>query len=92
MCGLSPSNYTTMANEHLAFMRSGLPCNPTPFATALLTGVRENGMEWIESDEAKAILWVLMTQAYNSCGCLHYNQPDEWERLFKVFKAQRETA
>lgn len=46
-----------------AFKDECFPCNPIPFATGLADLVRERGTDSIQSDDAKKILWVLMSQA-----------------------------
>ena len=69
---------------HKAMFSESLPINPIPFATALASYVRENGTNSIESDEAKAILWVLMAQSYGSLSAIDLT--DEWARLYAIYK------
>jgi hypothetical protein len=47
-----------------AFRRPSFPCNPIPFANALAEGVKANGTDWIKTDEARAILFILIGQAH----------------------------
>ena len=47
-----------------AMFEDSLPCNPIPFANGLIKGCRENGTDWIQSNTAKRILFVLIQQAY----------------------------
>ncbi len=55
------------------------PGNPIPFATALADLVRECGTDSIKGDEAKRILWILMSQAYGQMSTVDLS--DEWDRL-----------
>ena len=48
----------------LAMFSESFPCNPLPFANGLINGVRENGTDWITSDQAKRIMFVLIAQSY----------------------------
>ncbi len=70
---------------YTAFSGGSFPCNPIPFATALATHVREFGTDSIKSDDAKKILWILMTQAYGQLATI--NLSDEWDRLEKTTRA-----
>ena len=58
------------------------PCNPLPFAKGLGDLVRERGTDSIQSDEAKAILWVLIAQAYGQLATIDLYE--EWRRLDKA--------
>ncbi len=70
---------------YTAFADGSFPGNPIPFATALATHVREFGTDSIKSDDAKKILWILMTQAYGQLATI--NLSDEWDRLEKTTRA-----
>lgn len=57
----------------------GFPCNSIPFAKGIADGVKLNGTDWIKSDQAKRILFVLIAQAYGQFfGLDSYN---EYKRL-----------
>ena len=47
-----------------AMFNESFPCNPVPFANGLIEGCKSNGTDWIQSDQAKKILYVLITQSY----------------------------
>jgi len=66
---------------YTAFDGESFPCNPIPFATALAAHVREFGTDSIKDDKAKAILWILMGQAYGQLATI--DMSDEWDRLSK---------
>lgn len=63
------------------------PCNPIPFATGLADHVRKHGTDSIKSDEAKCLLWILMSQAYGQLATI--DLCDEWDRLVKLNKENR---
>ena len=65
-----------------AFLDEVFPCNPIPFAAGLTELVRMEGSDSIQSDEAKAILWILMAQAYGQSAKI--DLADEWSRLAKI--------
>lgn len=67
---------------YTAFDSESFPCNPIPFANALADHVREFGTDSIKSDQAKAILWILMGQAYGQLAKI--DMCDEWDRLSKL--------
>ena len=62
-----------------AFQSDSLPCNPIPFARGLADYVRDRDSNAIKSDEAKAILWILLAQAYGQFATIDVG--DEWRRL-----------
>ncbi len=70
---------------YTAFSGGSFPCNPIPFANALAEHVREFGTDSIKSDDAKKILWILMTQAYGQLATIDLS--DEWDRLEKTTRA-----
>jgi hypothetical protein len=65
-----------------AFRSDSFPCNPRPFAAALGDLCAERGTDAIRSDEAKAILWILLGQAYGQMATV--SLCDEWDRLNKA--------
>ncbi len=65
-----------------AFACDAFPCNPRPFARSLDELIDDNGTAAIQSDEAKALLWVLMAQAYGQMATIDLSA--EWERLYDV--------
>ena len=73
-------------NAVRAFKCECFPCNPLPFAKALGDLVRENGTDSIRSDEARAILWILMAQAYGQMATV--DLCDEWTRLDKAIESE----
>ena len=55
---------TNLNKLEKAFMEASLPCNPLPFLNGIKEGVKRNGTDWIKSDQAKRILYVLIMQSY----------------------------
>jgi len=47
-----------------AMFNTSFPCNPNPFLNGLKEGIKANGMDWIKSDQAKKILYVLIAQSH----------------------------
>jgi len=77
----------TMNSRHLeerAFLADAFPCNPRPFARRLDALVAERGTDAIQLDDCKAVLWVLMAQAYGQLATV--DLCDEWSRLRAVFE------
>ena len=69
-----------MLNRNIhAFQSPSMPCNPRPFAASLGELVAERGTDAIRSNEARALLWVLMSQAYGQLATI--DLCDEWDRL-----------
>lgn len=62
-----------------AFRSPAFPGNPLPFLNGLAEHVRENGTDSIRSDEAKAVLWILIGQAYGTLATVDLGA--EWNRL-----------
>lgn len=62
------------------------PCNPLPFSIGLTDGVHQYGSDWIKSDEAKSLLWLLMAQAYGQLARI--DLCDEWARLDKLLNPE----
>lgn len=54
-----------MTNETQAFRSPSMPCNPRPFARALVDVLAAG--ESIDSPRAKSLLWVLNSQAFGQC-------------------------
>ena len=48
-----------------AMFQQSLPCNPIPFANRIIELVKENGTDFIKSDECKACLFILNSLSYN---------------------------
>jgi hypothetical protein len=75
--------------KHGPFIRAmfldSLPCNPRPFVAAL-QGLLEAGAK-IDSDEAKAVLWTLLSQAYGS-SLTEISLSKEWGRLNNLFNPE----
>lgn len=69
-----------------AFLSMSLPVNPIPFARAIEAAVKKNGHDWIKSDDAKAVLWILNVMAYKQFFTL--DASDEFCRLKTVFNAR----
>ena len=65
--------------EVTAFRSPAFPCNPRPFARAL-SDLLANGYA-IDSDECKAVLWILNAQSYGQMAridlCDEYGRLDE---------------
>jgi hypothetical protein len=66
-------------DAHKAFMLESLPCNPRPFLLELNARIEAYGTAYIQSDEAKGILWLLNTMAYGQLFIIDAN--DEYVRL-----------
>ena len=66
-----------------AFKHDSLPVNPRPFLKALNQGVLKYGTDWIRSDGAKALLWVIMAQSHDQLA--NIDMVAEWQRLNKIF-------
>jgi hypothetical protein len=68
-----------------AFMRPSFPVNPKPFINGLLQGIDDAGtMDWIKTDEAKAILHILNSMAYGQLYTI--DACDEYTRLKKALQ------
>jgi len=72
-----------LANLVTAFKSPALPCNPIPFATAIADMVRDHGTSWIQSDQAKSLLYCLNQMAYGQLYTI--DSISEYERLTKLF-------
>ena len=65
--------------EARAFCIKVLPVNPLPFLYALADSIKERGTDWIRTDHAKAILYVLIQMAYGQG--FHLDGIAEYDRL-----------
>ena len=70
-------------NEYMALFSECLPVNPLPFLIKATGLIRENGPDYIQSDQIKAILWVVLTQIYGQLATIDLFK--EWDRLSQVF-------
>ncbi|HUU89103.1 MAG TPA: hypothetical protein VMX17_15315 [Candidatus Glassbacteria bacterium] len=59
-----------------------MPSNPIPFANGLIEGCKQNGTDWIRTDEAKMILFTIIQQSYGQAVLLDSFR--EYQRLFQV--------
>tara|TARA_Y100001973_G_C5207916_1_gene343028 strand:+ start:2370 stop:2603 length:234 start_codon:yes stop_codon:yes gene_type:complete len=64
-----------------AMFDTSMPINPIPFAIGLADLVKERGTNFIKSDEAKKILWVLLAQSYGELSMIDLST--EWKRLYE---------
>jgi hypothetical protein len=70
-----------LKNLITAMFNSSFPVNPVPFANGISELVMNGNTEDIKSDEARAMLWVLMAQSYGQMAKL--DLCDEWGRLYQ---------
>jgi len=70
-----------LKNLTTAMFNSSFPVNPVPFANGISELVMNGNTEDIKSDEARAMLWVLMAQSYGQMAKL--DLCDEWGRLYQ---------
>ncbi len=73
-------------NHDEAMFNNAFPCNPLPFATAIFDHVKEYGTRSIQSDKAKRILWILMSQAYGQMATI--DLCTEWDHLYANWQAE----
>ena len=64
-----------------AMFDTSMPINPIPFAIGFDDLVKERGTNFIKSDEAKKILWVLLAQSYGELSMIDLST--EWKRLYE---------
>ena len=62
-----------------AYQSPAFPGNAIPFARRLAELVSEQGTAAIKSDDARALLWILMAQSYGQAATIDLG--DEWKRL-----------
>jgi hypothetical protein len=60
------------------------PCNPIPFLNGLVEGCKVEGTDYIQTDEAKRILFTILQQAYGTA--FKIDSFDEFKRLKSTFK------
>ena len=48
-----------------AMFALSFPCNPLPFLNGLAEGCKVNGSDYVQSDEGKRILYILIAQKVN---------------------------
>ena len=61
--------------------------NPIPFTRVLETGVRQNGTDWIKTDEAKAVLLTVLSMSYGQLFTL--DSSEESARLKRLFDSPK---
>jgi hypothetical protein len=71
--------------EHLAMFQICLPVNPLPFLNKAAELIRENDTGYVRSDKVKAVLWIVLAQAYGQLAVIDLNK--EWDRLKQVFES-----
>jgi hypothetical protein len=76
---------TTADKAHIkelgnAMFCNALPTNPTPFLNALIVGVKEEGTNWLRSDEARRLIWLINTMSFSDMATI--NQTEEFNRLY----------
>ena len=57
------SDYLQELSE--AMFNASFPCNPIPFINGLNLGIKLNGMDWINTNQAKRILFIIISLSYN---------------------------
>ena len=65
-----------------AMFAPSFPCNPLPFLNGLIEGCKVNGSDYVQSDEGKRILYVLIAQSYGQSFSI--NSLDEFQRLYNA--------
>ena len=70
--------------EAKAFYARVLPVNPLPFLYALADSVKQQGTDWIRTDQAKAILYTLIQMAYGQD--FHLDGIAEFDRLRSIME------
>ena len=70
---------------HLAMFEKCLPINPIPFLTRIIELTQKNGTDHIQSDQVKALLWIILVQAYGQFAVIDLSE--EYQRLKKAFKS-----
>ena len=71
-------NLTNLTN---AMFAPSFPCNPLPFLNGLIDGIHENGTDYIMTDEAKKMLFVIIAQSYGQL--FNIDSLSEYQRLSK---------
>jgi len=62
-----------------AMYAPSMPCNPIPFANGLICGCKEYGTDFIQTKEAKRLLWLLNAMAYGQT--FNINSINEYNTL-----------
>lgn len=62
-------------------MEPAFPCNPLPFLNALYEGCKDNGFDWIRTDEAKSMIHIINSLSYGQLYSI--DGMDEYSRLKK---------
>jgi len=75
---------TPFDQEARAFLARILPVNPLPFLYALGDSVKQQGTNWIRTDQAKAILYTLIQMAYGQD--FHLDGIAEFDRLRSIME------
>jgi hypothetical protein len=70
-----------------AMFDTSFPVNPIPFANGISELVMNGDTEDIKSDQARAMLWVLMAQSYGQMATVDLSE--EWQRLHKVIMEEK---
>jgi len=71
-----------------AMFGQSFPVNPIPFALTLAKMCKQGGTDTIKTDEARMVLWTLMTQSYGQLSTI--SMFEEWNRLHDKYKSIRE--
>jgi len=79
-------NLTNLAS---AMFAPSFPCNPLPFLNGLAEGIKENGSDYIMTDEAKRMLFVVIAQSYGQL--FNIDSLTEYQRLSKIHISQLPT-
>jgi len=69
----------TYTNGINAFRSPALPSNPLPFLFALADCIRQQGTDWLRTNEGKALLFPVLLMAYGAT--FHLDSVTEFERL-----------
>lgn len=69
--------------EDTAMFCEAFPCNPRPFLRQLDKDIERHGTGFIETDEAKRILWVIIALAYGQLATVQL--VTEYDRLRRAF-------
>ena len=72
----------TLKELSQAMFCNSMPCNPQPFINGLNEGCKTNGSNYIETDEAKRLLFVLLCQSYGQL--FNIDSLTEFGRLLKT--------
>ena len=70
-------------NRCAAAMESpSMPCNPIPFANALVDGCKLYGSDFVKTDKGKRILWILNAISYGQLA--NIDLMDEYSKLCPI--------